>query len=265
MNYDFLRKETVLIVKEIGCALRIERESFNASHVETKGHNDFVTLFDKQTEKRLVEKLSALLPSAGFIVEEQTSQKRSDVLNWIIDPIDGTTNFIHGLPIFALSVALVHENRLVVGVVYEVGADECFSAFEGGGAFLNGQPIAVSQTHLVADSLIATGFPYNNYSKMEPFMESLQFFMEHSHGLRRLGSAATDLAYVACGRFDAFYEYDLKPWDVAAGALLVKEAGGFVCDFSGGDDFIFGAEIIATNAGIKSEFVGRVSSFMIRK
>lgn len=264
MNMDFndIRLSAQAIIRKIGTALIDERRKMKATTIEVKGLNDFVTAHDKQTERLLIEQLGILLPDSGFIAEEKTSTKISDELNWIIDPIDGTTNFIHGLPIFAISVALQYKGALVVGIVYELGADECFSASIGDGAFLNDLPISVSDTAQVSGSLIATGFPYNNYSRLDDYMRSLDYLMRNSHGIRRLGSAATDLAYVACGRFEAFYEYDLKPWDVAAGALIVTEAGGFVTDFSGGSSFLWEGELVATNFAVRNEFFGIVSAYM---
>jgi myo-inositol-1(or 4)-monophosphatase len=146
--------------------------------------------------------------------------------------------------------------------VYELGLDECFYSWKGGPAMMNGATISVSTNATVADSLIATGFPYTNYSLIGNFMETLDFFMKNSHGLRRLGSAAADLAYVACGRFDAFYEYSLKPWDVAAGAFLVQQAGGKVSDFSGGSNYLFGGEIVCGNNKMFSEMQEVVDKIM---
>jgi myo-inositol-1(or 4)-monophosphatase len=147
-------------------------------------------------------------------------------------------------------------------VIYEVGLDECFYGYKGGKSYLNGKEISVSRQSKVADSLIATGFPYSDYKRLPQFMKSLEYFMAKSHGLRRLGSAATDLAYVACGRFDAFYEYNLNAWDVAAGVVIVRQAGGRVCDFSGGKDYLFGREIIASNDLIFDEFLFDVKHLM---
>ncbi len=263
-NIQNICEQTVQIARETGRSIR----KFRSEHepdVETKGKNDFVTQIDKATEKKLVEALSKLLPEAGFITEEKTSNKKGVLYNWIIDPIDGTTNFIHGLFPFAISIALMREKQIVAGVVYEMGLDECFYAWENGPALLNGLPIQVSKAPTVADSLIATGFPYTQYSLMDPFMESLDYFMKNSHGLRRLGSAATDLAYVACGRFDAFYEYNLHAWDVAAGAFLIQRAGGKVTDFNGGDNYIFGGEIIAANAHMFEEITEVITQIMHSK
>lgn len=245
-DYKKICEATVKIARETGKFVKEYRQN-NKPAVESKGRNDFVTQIDKASEEKLVDALGKLLPEAGFIAEENTSDKEGSTYNWIIDPIDGTTNFIHGLYPFAISIALKENNKVVVGVVYEIGMDECFYAWEGGPALLNGEEIQVSSAPKVADSLIATGFPYTNYSLINNFMDTLDFFMKNSHGLRRLGSAAADLAYVACGRFDAFYEYNLKAWDVAAGAFLVQQAGGKVSDFKGGNDYLFGGEIVACN------------------
>jgi myo-inositol-1(or 4)-monophosphatase len=206
--------------------------------------------------------LLKILPEAGFITEEKTSTKKGEIYNWIIDPLDGTTNYIHKLSPFAVSIALMEKDEIILGVVYEISLDECFYAYKGSKAFLNDKEITVTKTEKVNNSLIATGFPYYDYDKMEPFMQTLDFFMKNSHGLRRLGSAATDLVYVACGRFDAFYEYSLHAWDVAAGAFIVKQAGGKICDFKGENNFLFGKEIIASNSLIYSEFSNIIKNYM---
>jgi myo-inositol-1(or 4)-monophosphatase len=244
-----------------GQMLRAER-SAGKLNVVSKGKNDFVTYFDKKSEELIVEGLIKLLPEAGFIAEEQTRTERGAEYNWIIDPIDGTTNFIHNLFPFAISIALIHHNQIVIGVVYEMGLDECFYSWKGGKAYLNGSEISVSESPTVADSLIATGFPYTQYERLAPFMKTLEHFMIKSHGIRRLGSAATDLAYVACGRFEGFYEYNLKPWDVAAGAFLVQQAGGKVSDFKGGDNYIFGHEVVASNSRVFDEFRNDICNIM---
>lgn len=240
----------------------IKEESAKSKKIEVKGKNDFVTHIDKGSEERLVRGLSTLLPEAGFIAEEGTSDKKGERYNWIIDPIDGTTNFIHGLSPFAISIALEDNGEIILGIVSEMGLNECFYSWLGAPAFLDGKEISVSSAPTVADSLLATGFPYSNYTKMKGFMKSLSYFMKNSHGLRRLGSAATDLAYVACGRFDGFYEYDLKPYDVAAGAFLVQQAGGKNCDFKGGNNYIYGEEIISSNSLIFDEFKKSINQLM---
>ena len=203
-----------------------------------------------------------LLPESGFIAEEGTSDKKGEKYNWIIDPLDGTTNYIHGLSPWAVSIALQEDNEMVIGVVYEVGLDECFYAWKNSAAFLNGKEIRVSEINKVDNALLATGFPYHDYTKIENFMKTLDYFMRHSHGLRRLGSAATDLVYVACGRIEGFYEYGLNPWDVAAGAFIVERAGGQNSDFSGSDNYFFGEEIISSNKNIFYEFNNAIQKIM---
>ena len=168
--------------------------------------------------------------------------------------MDGTTNFIHGLPPFAISIALKHHKEIVLGVIYELGFKEFFYAWKGSKAYMDDKEIQVSQTSRVSDSLIATGFPYTYFEHLDGFMDSVNYFMQNSHGLRRLGSAATDIAYVACGRFEAFYEYGLNPWDVAAGGFIIQQAGGKAFDFYGHEDWLFGGTIIATNEAIADEF-----------
>jgi myo-inositol-1(or 4)-monophosphatase len=234
----------------------------SAQNVEKKGLHDFVTYVDKTSEKRIIDELKTIIPDAGFIAEENTSNKKGDKYNWIIDPLDGTTNFIHGVSPFAISIALMRDNTIILGVVHELGLNECFYAWEGSPAFLNDNEIKVSKNKNVNDSLIATGFPYYDYSRIKPFMSTLEYFMENSHGIRRLGSAATDLVYVACGRFEAFYEYSLSPWDVAAGAFIVQQAGGKVCDFKAENNYIFGKEIIASNDFVFKEFQNIITKTM---
>jgi len=257
MNTDLkkLCEEVCDLAKQTGIFIRNERLQFSVDRIETKSKNDFVSYVDKTSEIQIIKRLSELLPDSGFIAEEGTSSKKGELYNWIIDPLDGTTNFIHGIPCFSISIALMRDEALVMGVIYEINLDECFYAWEGSKAYLNGTEINVSKTATIADSLLATGFPYYDYSRMDEYIELFKHFMQHTHGLRRLGSAATDLAYVACGRFDGFYEYCLQPWDVAAGAFIVQQAGGVVADFKGKNNYIFGREIVAGNAKLFNEFL----------
>ncbi len=242
--------------------MKEERKGFQVSMIESKGLHDLVSYVDKESEKQIIEQLTKLLPESGFIAEEGTSTKKGERYNWVIDPLDGTTNFIQGVPIYAVSIGLLDYDELVLGVVYEVCLDECFYAWKGGGAYLNGDPIFVSERDDIHDALLATGFPYSNFDQLDEYLALLKWTMTEARGVRRLGSAATDLAYVACGRFDSFWEYDLKPWDVAAGSLIVKEAGGVVTDFSGGTKYLFGGEIIASNALLASLMLEKVGNFM---
>lgn len=251
------REAAVFILKE--------SEHFDVSRTETKGLNNFVTYVDKGSEKMLVEKLSALVPEAGFIAEEGTSTKTGVKYNWVVDPLDGTTNFVHRVRPYSVSIGLMEDDEIVAGVVHNIGGDEIFTAWKDGGAWLNGRRIHVSETTVLSDSLIATGFPYNLFDRLNPYMDLLKHLVQNSHGVRRLGSASVDLAYVACGRFDAFFEYNLKPWDIAAGMLLVREAGGRFSDFSGNMKNLTGDEAFAANDLIYSELLEVIGRIMNKK
>jgi myo-inositol-1(or 4)-monophosphatase len=254
MDLQKLCTDARSLILETGNFIRNERKTFSSASIEMKGHNDLVSYVDKTAERKLVQGLSSLLPGCGFITEEKTVNITGEIYNWIIDPLDGTTNFIHGIPCFCISVALMEHEKIILGIIYEINLDECFYASQNGGAFLNGKAISVSKVAFVKDSLLATGFPYTDYKYMKQYMAIFDYCMHNTHGLRRLGSAAADLAYVACGRFEGFYEYGLKSWDLAAGVLIVTEAGGKVSDFKGGDNYIFGSELIACNSLIYNEF-----------
>ena len=215
-------------IRPVGRYIAHERKDFSTSAVETKSLNALVSYVDQEAEKQLVEALHELLPEAGFLAEEGSGAPSPDGnWDWVVDPLDGTTNFIHGIPTYAVSVGLLHQNTLVAAAVYELGQDEYFAAELGRGARCNGNSIRVSPTQNLSDSLVATGFPYYDFSEMTAYTNTLHACFRQTRGIRRLGSAATDLAYVACGRFEAFFEHGLSPWDVAAGILLVREAGGW--------------------------------------
>lgn len=262
MDYEELCLSVCEIARKAGGFIANERKHFNQDKVESKGLHDLVSYVDKTSEKVIIEALSALLPESGFIAEEGTSNKKGERFNWVIDPLDGTTNFIQGVPVYAVSIGLLEGEELVLGVVYEICRDECFFSWKGGKAYLNGDEVHVSKTADMHDALLATGFPYSNFSQLDNYMGLLKWSMTESRGVRRLGSAATDLAYVACGRFDAFFEYDLKPWDVAAGAFIVQQAGGKIADFNRGESYLFGGEIIASNAPLLAEMQDKVDEFM---
>jgi len=249
-----LRQKTCEIVNQVGNFLRDELGKVSNQQIETKSLNSLVSYVDKTAETMLVEQLSATLPNSVFLTEEETVEQQKGEYRWIIDPLDGTTNFLHQLPVFSISVALQQNEETILGVVLEVNRNECFSAFKNGGAFLNEQPIKVKANDKLSDALIATGFPYYDFEREEAYFKLFRKLIHQTRGIRRLGSAAVDLCYVACGRFDAYFEYSLNAWDVAAGALIVQEAGGHVFDFSGGNDYLFGREIVAVNNGLKREF-----------
>jgi myo-inositol-1(or 4)-monophosphatase len=253
MDYEKLCDKVLTVSRLTGNFIRKESLDFNESKIELKGLNDLVSYVDKEAEEQLVSNLSQLLPEAGFITEEKTINKIGEVYNWIIDPLDGTTNFIHGVPTYSVSIALYEEDKPVLGVVYEINRGELFYAYKNGPAFLNNKVITVSRRNSLADSLLATGFPYYKFDKLEQYLQLFAELMQRCHGLRRIGSAAVDLAYVACGRFDAFFEYNLNSWDIAAGAFIVQQAGGNIMNFSGGSEFIEQREILATNGLIDEE------------
>lgn len=245
-----LYHETINIVTETADFLQSELGKVQAGDIETKALNSLVSYVDKTAEKQLVTKLSKALPNSTFLTEEETVEQTKGDYQWIIDPLDGTTNFLHQVPLFAVSVALYYQDEPIIGVVYEVNRKECFSAYKNGGAFLNGQPIKVSDTNVLEESLLATGFPYYDFKWIDPYLATFRYLIQTTRGIRRCGAAAVDLAYVAAGRFDGYFEYSLSAWDMAAGAFLIQEAGGKVADFSGGDDYLFGKSIIVGNPKI---------------
>ncbi|MCS7004583.1 MAG: inositol monophosphatase [Cytophagales bacterium] len=258
MNLFEISQKVISAVAEIEAFIMTEFKNFERHKIELKGVNSLVSYVDRQAEQFLVDELRKILPQAGFIAEEGTGQKSENGYNWLVDPLDGTTNFVHGLPFIATSVALMHKNEILLGVINDMVHNSMFYAVQNGGAYLNNQKINVSETTSLADSLVATGFPYEDFDRMSEYMNMLRDMMRRSHGLRRIGSAALDLCYVACGRFDAFFEYNLKPWDVAAGVLIVREAGGIATDFQKGDNCIFGRELLAANPKVYPEVLEMV-------
>nr|WKN39367.1 inositol monophosphatase family protein [Tunicatimonas sp. TK19036] len=255
MELTQLLEKTLEIVKMTGRFILEENQKFSLDNIEYKGKNDLVSYVDKEAEKQLVAGLSELLPEAGFITEEGTSDVgKAEQYNWVIDPVDGTTNYVHGLPFYAISVGLMERDEVILGVIYEPNRDEAFYTAKGDKAYLNGKEMKVSPVTKLDDSLLATGFPYSKFREMPAYIDVVQELMQKTHGLRRMGSAALDLAYTACGRFEGFFEYNLKPWDVAAGVLLVQQAGGSVTTFTGTDNYIFGGELVA-GCAIQPEFM----------
>lgn len=263
VNIEEFCLRTCETARRAGKFIAGERAGFNESMVEHKGLHDLVSYVDKQAEMMIVDELRELFPEAGFMTEEGTAGSEGQDYQWIIDPLDGTSNFIQGIPVYSVSIALMYRGELQLGVVYEVGQQECFHAWKGGGAYLNGSPIHVSVQQDMDHCFLATGFPYTEFSRLNPYLDFLKWTLKHSRGVRRIGSAAVDLAYVACGRFDAYFEYDLKPWDVAAGALIVQEAGGVVSDFRSGEDFVFGRTVIASNPHIYELLLSKIMEFKV--
>lgn len=226
-----------------------EDESFG---IKMKGKNDLVTDADVASEKKILEVIKAEFPDDQFLAEESSHYSELPFGRiWIIDPIDGTTNFAHGFPPFCVSIGFWVDGEPKAAVVLEVAHDELFWAEEGKGAFLGDEPLCVSEITEPSMGLMATGFPYNMFGLVDPYLHLLKNLMQKTHGIRRAGAASYDLCCVAAGRVEGFYEYGLSPWDTAAGALIIKEAGGEITDWTGGNDWLFGRRIIAGNASIR--------------
>lgn len=235
------------------------RARYREEHEVTfKGEVDLVTATDREAEDLIVGTIESAFPDHGIIAEESSPRPAGSAYSWYVDPIDGTTNFAHGYPHFAVSIALEREQELILGVVYDPVREELFTAIRGQGARLNGRQIAVSQVGSLGESLVGTGFPYDRRLHGDFYLAFYREAVLRSQGVRRGGSAALDLSYVAAGRLDAFWEWKLKPWDVAAGRLLVEEAGGEVSDFSGGRHCLGGEETAASNRRTHSELLAMI-------
>jgi len=224
-------------------------------HIEIKGHNDFVTEIDRQAESVIIDTLLTAYPHHSILAEESGKKTGKEPFQWIIDPLDGTTNYLHGHPQFAVSIALKHKDRLEQAVVYNPLTEELFTASRGQGALLNNKRIRVSNIPQLQTALLGTGFPFRETTWLNTYVEIFRDLMLKTSGMRRCGSAALDLAYVASGRLDGFWEFGLKPWDIAAGTLLVLEAGGLVSDMQGNSDFLEKGDIVAGNLKIHKQLL----------
>lgn len=224
-------------------------------NVEHKGKNDYVSEVDKEAEDTIINTIKKYYPDHQIFAEEsgQGKQNSKSDVRWIIDPLDGTTNFLHQFPQFCVSIAIEVKGKVQHAAIFDPVRDEMFTASRGSGAFLNNRRLRVSEQKTLENALLATGFPYHDFSYIDDYMASLKSFMTNTAGIRRAGSAALDLAYVACGRVDGYWEFNLKPWDIAAGALIVKEAGGLATDFKGGDDFLTSGNILTANPKLYKE------------
>jgi len=223
--------------------------------ITTKQNNDFVSNVDYQSEQAIIDILKQAYPDHGILAEESGIQDEKADFQWIIDPLDGTTNYLHGFPQFAVSIALKHKKRLEVGVIYDPLSQELFCASRGNGATLNGKKIRVTSHKGLHNALLGTGFPYYDQSYLDTYLETMKALMQKTAGLRRPGSAALDLAWLAAGRIDGFWEFNLKAWDIAAGVLLVREAGGIVSDFRNQEGYLESGDIIAAAPKVFPEMI----------
>jgi myo-inositol-1(or 4)-monophosphatase len=244
----------------------INRATFDLDRIKVteKGHNDFVTEVDKAAEQAIIEVLKSAYPDHAVLAEESGASANLHDENenvWIIDPIDGTTNFIHGFPQYCVSIALQQRGQITQAVVYDPSHNDLFTATKGAGAYLNEKRIRVSRRDKIADALIGTGFPSRDMSGLDEYLKMFRIMTEKCAGLRRPGAAALDLAYVAAGRLDGFFEKGLQSWDMAAGALLISEAGGIIADFSGESDYLAKGDVIAGTPKIFGQMVHLLSPF----
>jgi len=223
--------------------------------VREKGRNDFVTAVDHQAEEAIVRLIRTRFPDHAILAEESAPVEGRAGFRWYVDPLDGTTNFIHGYPLFCVSVGLADPQGMRAAAVYDPLRDELFTAARGAGAHLNGRPIQVSAAEKLSAALLVTGIPFRSLDRLDPYLASFRAFVLGSSAIRRDGSAALNLAYVACGRYDGFWEMALSPWDIAAGSLIVTEAGGAVCDFRGRGDYLASGDIIAANRSVHPSMV----------
>lgn len=261
INLESLAGDIEVLVKDTGKFILNEREKFSSGKVEFKGgKNNLVSFVDRSSEEQLTKGCAALIADSGFIREEGGELNPEARFRWIIDPLDGTTNFIHDVPSYCISLALQEHKKTVLGVVYDIPRGDYYQAILGQGAWVNGNPIAVSPSGSMGESLFSTGFPYEKSDILADYLAVIAEVLRQSRGIRRFGAAALDLAWVASGKVEGFFEMGLQAWDVAAGELLVREAGGVVTDFSGTDNFVFGKQIVAGAPLIHAEFLEIISA-----
>ena len=226
----------------------IQRSSQNLDniHIDQKGRNDYASEVDRMAEHEIIKVIRTAFPDHAILAEESGEHQGNDYV-WVIDPLDGTTNFLHGFPQYAVSIALKNKNKVELGVIYDPLRDELFTAERGGGAMLNNRKIRVAKHNSMRGALIGTGFPFKKQENLEPYLNMFRAVTQDTAGIRRAGAAALDLAYVACGRLDAYWETGVSEWDIAAGVLLVQEAGGVATDFAFNDKYLQSGNIIVGN------------------
>ncbi|MHB1231679.1 MAG: inositol monophosphatase family protein [Burkholderiales bacterium] len=254
----------VKAARRAGSIINRATQDLDLLTVQRKGDHDYVSEVDKMAEQSIVETLLEAYPDHAILAEEGGAQGESEYV-WIIDPLDGTTNFLHGFPQFAVSIGLQHKGVLSQAVIFDPSRNELYTATRGRGAYLNDRRLRVSKQTRLEDALIGTGFPYHDYSYMEAYMKMFQELMPKTAGLRRPGAASLDLAYVAAGRYDGFWEAGLKQWDMAAGVLLIQESGGLVTDFDGGENYLATGNVIGGNPKIFSQLLQVIQPHMTER
>jgi len=254
MNQTEMLEFAKITAKGAG-AILMEHFGKISSYDRKSSHIDLLTIADTQSEAFILKEITKTFPDHHIIAEESATVENNSDYRWVIDPLDGTTNFVHSLPIFAVSIGLQYKDETIVGVVYNPAVDKCFWAEKNGGAFLNGESIHITSTNTLGDSLLVTGFPYYHDDRWRKGFDLFKTLYGKTQGVRRLGAAALDFCFVAMGRFEGFWEFGLQPWDVCAGALIVKEAGGKVSDWDDSPMPFSGNRILATNGHIHKEML----------
>lgn len=244
ISHDAIETVARRAIAEAGDLIRQKLGTITSAHVHTKAPFDYVTTVDKEAEALIMDHILKHFPGHTIMSEETPNEGLQDGISWVIDPLDGTANFIHGFPFVAVSIAICEDQKPTLGFVLDPVRQELFTARRGGGAYLNGEPIHVSRPSALNETLVATGFPHRTRELLEPYLNTFRAIFQEVSGIRRAGAAALDLAYLAAGRVDGFWEAGLKAWDIAAGSLLVTEAGGAVSDFWGTDDYLHNGHII---------------------
>lgn len=265
MNYREICFQVQAIARSAGTFIREEQKKITNNSVDTKSFASLVTYVDKTAEEKIISDLRKLIPQSGFVAEEGSAQSNNEDYTWFVDPLDGTTNYIHGITPYSVSIGLAEKGKMVLGVVYEIGANEMFFAWKDSKSYCNDNPIRVAKRTKSEDTLIATGLPYDNFSRTEDYYSAIKQLMQETRGIRRLGSAAVDICYVASGRFDAFWEHGLHAWDVAAATFILEQAGGKTTDFNGGNNWLFGGDIISASQSYFEKFYGIINSHLGEK
>lgn len=244
----------VKAARRAGAIINRAAQNLDALTVQNKQDNDYVSEVDRAAEQAIIEILLSAYPNHAILAEESGTQGESE-FQWIIDPLDGTTNYLHGFQQYGVSIALAHKGVLTHAVIFDPARNDLFTASRGGGAFLNDRRLRVSKRIYLKEALIGTGFPYRDFTHLDAYMAMFKEMLQKTSGVRRPGAACLDLAYVAAGRFDGFWEFGLNPWDIAAGVLLVQEAGGLVGDFRGEQNYMQSGDILAGNPKIFSQLL----------